>query len=227
MGQAMRRAVGLGCVLGMLAATGCATTRGMDAPASPAQLAAPSQGAEQTVSQGPCRVTGPSRVVAFHAYVPGGVEARLEEGRASVLFAHHKSTCEAATVDLVSGTVLVEEACSHCPGDDASPLAANDADEDRSASPFLGFRRPASHPVGLGLYTWVDENPEGHALRAKAMTGLGGAVGPALAMSPSDVSVIGQTSTVVGADGRGLVAYFASGDDGVDVRVTPFACEAP
>lgn len=223
----MKRAVGLGCVLGMLAATGCATTRGIDAPASPAQVAAPSQAAEQTVGQGPCRVTGPSQVVAFHAYVPGGVEARLEDGHASVLFAHHRSTCQAATVDLVSGAVLVEEARSHCPGEDASSLAATDTDGDRAASPFLGFRAPASHPVSLGVYTWVDENPEGHALRARAMTGPGTAVGPALAMSPSDVSVLGQTSTVVGADGRGLVAYFASGDDGVDLRVTPFSCEVP
>jgi hypothetical protein len=199
----------------------------MDAPAAPARVAALSQGAEQTVGQGPCRVTGPSKVVAFHAYVPGGVEARLDAGRASVVFAHHKSTCETATLDVVSGTVLVEQARTHCPGEAASSLAATDADEDRAASPFLGFRAPAPHPVSLGLYTWVDENPDGHALRAKATTGLGTAVGPALAMSPSDVSVIGQTSTVVGPDGRGLVAYFASGDDGVDVRVTPFTCEVP
>lgn len=221
----MKRAAGLGCVLGMLACAGCATTRGMDAPAEPGQVAAASRATGQTVGQAPCRVTGPSQVVAFHAYVPGGVEAQLEEGHASVVFAHHKSACETATVDVASGAVLLEEAGSRCPGDFASPLASADVDEARRASSFLGFRAPSSHPVSL--FTWVDDNPDGHELRARAVTSLGTATGPALAISPSDVSVIGRTSTVVGADGRGIVAYFASGDDGIDVRVTPFACEVP
>jgi hypothetical protein len=192
---------------------------------APSQVDAVSHAAERTVSQGPCRVSGPSQIVAFHAYVPSGVEARLDSGHASVVFAHHKSTCETATVDLTSGAVLLEEGGSRCPGDDASPLASLHRDEAHAASPFVGFRAEASHPVSL--YTWVDENPNGHELRAKAVTGLGSAVGPALAISPPDVSVIGRTSTVVGSDGRGVVAYFASGDVGVNVRVTPFVCEMP
>lgn len=221
----MKRAVGLGCVLGMLACAGCATTRGTDAPTQPGQVAAAAHATEQAVRQGPCHVTGPSQVVAFHAYVPAGVEARLDEGHASVVFAHHKSACETATVDVNSGAVLLEDAGSRCPGDFASPLAQADTDEARGASPLLGFRAVASHRVGL--FTWVVENPDGHELHASAVTSLGAAIGPALAISPSDVSVIGRTSTVVGSDGRGIVSYFCSGDDGVNVRVTPFACEVP
>lgn len=77
------------------------------------------------------------------------------------------------------------------------------------------------------LLTWVDENPEGRGLHAQVVTGSGEAVGPALDLSPADVSVIGRASAVVGPDGRGSVAFLASNGRGFDVRATPIVCESP
>jgi hypothetical protein len=47
-------------------------------------------------SPSPCRVVGPSQVVASHAFVPAGVEASLQDGRVSIRFAHRKSQCFAS-----------------------------------------------------------------------------------------------------------------------------------
>ncbi|MGH7437632.1 MAG: hypothetical protein ACRENE_18295 [Polyangiaceae bacterium] len=218
----MNRAAGSGFVLGMLACAGCATTRGGDARMAPAQSAVTSAAQPLSAERGPCRVTGPSQIVGWHAYVPAGLEAQIDSGRVSIVFAHPRSSCETATVDVSSVSVLLEERGARCPGE--TPGRNTSADERPAASPFLGFRAHASRSVEL--VAWIDENPEGHRLHAQAMTSFGTAVGPALALSPADASVLGWTATVMGPDGRGVVAYFASGDDGVDGRATPFACEA-
>jgi hypothetical protein len=91
---------------------------------------------------------------------------------------------------------------------------------------FGGERHPGIVPVGGDrfLLTWVDENPDGRGLHAQALGGRGEAVGPALDLSPADVSVIGGASAVLGDDGRGVVAFVASGADGFDVRTTPIVC---
>jgi hypothetical protein len=81
-------------------------------------------------------------------------------------------------------------------------------------------------PGGRFLLTWADRTTESRSLHAQPVAGWGEPAGPALDLSPSDVSVIGQASTVVDPDGRGLVAYLASSDSGFDVRVTPIACDA-
>lgn len=212
----------MGFVLGMLACAGCATTRGADAPVAPAQSAVTSAAQPLSAGRGPCRVTGPSQIVGWHAYVPAGVDAKIEGGRVSIVFAHPRSSCETATVDVSSGSVLLEEASARCPGETFGRSAS--ADEAPAASPLLGFRARA--PRSVELVTWIDGNPEGHGLHGRAVTSFGTSVGPSLSLSPADASVLGRASTVVGPDGRGVVAYFASGDDGIDVRATPVACEA-
>ncbi len=59
----------------------------------------------------------------------------------------------------------------------------------------------------------------------RAVAASGEAIGPALDLSPANVSVIGRASAVVGPDGRGFVAFLASNGRGFDVRATPIACE--
>ena len=84
---------GRGFLLGMLACAGCATTRGGDAPMAPAQSAVIVAVQPVSAERGPCRVTGPSQIVGWHAYVPAGLEARIDAGRVSIVFAHPRSSC--------------------------------------------------------------------------------------------------------------------------------------
>jgi hypothetical protein len=76
------------------------------------------------------------------------------------------------------------------------------------------------------LLTWVDENPDGHRLHAQVVEKWGAAVGGQMDLSPADASVIGRASAVVGADGRGLVAYLASNGHGFEVLETTVVCGA-
>jgi hypothetical protein len=76
------------------------------------------------------------------------------------------------------------------------------------------------------LRVWVDGDVEAHTLRAQPVTGRSAPAGPAFDLSPTDVSVIGQPSAVVGPDGRGVVAFLASNGSSFDVLATPIACEA-
>jgi hypothetical protein len=80
---------------------------------------------------------------------------------------------------------------------------------------------------GQYLYLWVRGGPESHDLRARLVTGEGDPVGPTLALSSPEVSVIGRASATLGPNGDGLVVYLASSGDEFDVFGTPFACAIP
>jgi hypothetical protein len=75
------------------------------------------------------------------------------------------------------------------------------------------------------LLMWVDGNSEGYRLRAQPVAGWGQAIGQALDLSPSAVSVIGRPSGVVDDDGHGVVTFLASNGHGFDVLAAPITCD--
>jgi hypothetical protein len=182
--------------------------------------------------------------------VPGGVRASLEDGRVVIRFAHRKAQCmQVARADIASADFGGEEP-AECPEGEA-PVVATSEGETIDAPSVLGFHsqkpqliermfEPAQGKRVGGetspgvaalaherfLLTWVDENPHGHRLHAQVVEKWGAAVGGQLDLSPADASVIGRASAVVGAEGRGLVAYLASNGHGFDVLEKTVVCGA-
>jgi hypothetical protein len=85
---------------------------------------------------------------------------------------------------------------------------------------------PALAPIGRDrfLLAWVEGNVESNSLRAQSVVGWGDPVGPAMVLSPSDATVIGQPSVAVAPSGYGVVTYIASVQGEFDVLATPVAC---
>jgi hypothetical protein len=85
---------------------------------------------------------------------------------------------------------------------------------------------PALAPIGHDrfLLAWVEGNVESNSLRAQSVVGWGDPLGPAMVLSPSDATVIGQPSVVVAPSGYGVVTYIASVQGEFDVLATPIAC---
>jgi hypothetical protein len=85
---------------------------------------------------------------------------------------------------------------------------------------------PALAPIGHDrfLLAWVDGNVETNRLRAQSVVGWGDPLGPAMVLSPSDATVIGQPSVAVAPTGYGVVTYIAAVQGEFDVLATPIAC---
>jgi hypothetical protein len=248
-------------LIAILGSAGCASAGTAGAGARNASIV-------NGASDSPCRVVGPSQVVASGAFVPAGVETSVEDGRVTIRYAHRKAQCVEASV-LESGQISTAEFSAQCPGTGQDVLATSDGETllarealDETRTPhvelgvvvydaphaFVGFAVGAKHslvettfmpPARSGgeqapalapfsgerfLLTWIDGNPEGHALHAQAVAGWGSPVGPVLDLSPDNVSVLGRPSAVLGPDGRGVVAFLASNGHGFDVRATPVSC---
>jgi len=115
------------CVLGLLSAVGmmgCATSGG--AGAAPARLSAGLSPLEAPGSL--CRVTGEARVVASHVYVPAGVEARLDDGHATIRFAHRKGSCAVARALPTSGRFVTDDTAGECPADASDVVATSEGE---------------------------------------------------------------------------------------------------
>jgi hypothetical protein len=95
-----------------------------------------------------------------------------------------------------------------------------------SGGPGGGLRAPALIAIGEErfLLLWVEGGTEGHVLRGQPVTGWVDAQGPALELSPREMSVIGRPSAAVAPDGEGLVAFLASTNGEFDVLATPVRC---
>jgi hypothetical protein len=115
------------CVLGLLSAVGmagCATSEGAGAAAA----RAPAAQAPLSASGSPCRVTGEARVVASHVYVPAGVEASLDDGRATIRFAPSKASCAVARALPTSGRFVTDGTAGECPGDARDVVATSEGE---------------------------------------------------------------------------------------------------
>jgi hypothetical protein len=216
-------------IIGTIGSIGCAAGNPALGPRSAANSVAPSAAAEGEV---PCRVVGPSQVVASGAFVPAGVEAGLEDGRVTIRFARRKAQCRVASIP---GGPGADEGPANCPRANPDLFATGSDVRPPYAGPgvaFLGFPLDGHRPSleqsgGKRLLTWVDGDAVGgHSLHGQAVAGSGKAAGPTLDLSPTDVSVIGRPSVVISPDGRGVVAFLASNGQGFDVRATPIACES-
>ncbi len=228
----------------------------LGAPSSPCHVAGPSQivaskvfvpaGVEATLEGG-------QMTVRFAHRKSRCVASRVLDGSGEPLAAESPAECPSKAPDVVATsegeTIIAREAAW---GDARQPHVELGVVVYDAPRRFLGFSAEAPRQLverifeapretrfggesspGLApiagerfLLTWVDENPDGHGLHAQAVAGWGEAVGPALDLSPVDVSVIGRASAVVGPDGRGVVAFLASSEGRFDVRATPIACES-
>jgi hypothetical protein len=111
------------CVLGLLSAmgmAGCATSGGAGAGPARASAALTPRWASGSL----CRVTGEAQVVASHVYVPAGVEARLDDGQATIRFAHRKASCAVARSLPTSSRFVTDE----CPRDAGDVVATSEGE---------------------------------------------------------------------------------------------------
>jgi hypothetical protein len=260
----MKRRDILSAVAALFASSGCVASTGSAGleAGNPAALAA---------TPSPCKAAGPAQLVAPGVFVPAGVEARLENGEATVQFALHATRCAEARLS-VDGWRRSDDGLGECPAKQHDVVATSDGEtmlarqsqdatlprvtlgvvvydapravfgfavEGRSHVVERTFEAPAGvHGSGETnpalvpirgerfLLTWVDGDVESHRLHGQVVAGWGKPVGAALDLSPGDVSVVGRPSVVVGADGRGIVAFLASNGHGFDALATPIACES-
>jgi hypothetical protein len=195
-------------------------------------------------------------VVARHAFVPSGVEARVQNGEFKIRFATVSAGCVAVDWPLRSENDRQPVIMADCPtrDDDVGVTA------EMPRTPFEGARAPAilphrdgkttpsspllrmstggsseddaadEAPVGSAglLRLLVSDSYESHQLRAQAVAASGKRMGPVFDVSPSQVSVIGRPSAAFELNGKGLVTYLASANDsfGFDVFGTPVSCAA-
>jgi hypothetical protein len=100
----------------------------------------------------------------------------------------------------------------------------------RFAVPPGGLEGMASQPslAEIGherfLLTWRQGTVERSQLRAQPIAGWGDPIGPALDLAPADASPIASSSAAFRANGVGVVTYFASTGDRIDVMATPIDC---
>ncbi len=137
-------------LLATVAVTGCVTTEGAgQAPRSAAS-------APDGVAAAPvCRAEA-ARPIASGVYVPGGVAATLEEGRAVIRFAPRKGRCAEARAQSVTGTFVVvasRDACrrGEADADDGNVIATSDG-ETMLAKEVRGADH--SSRVELGVVTY-------------------------------------------------------------------------
>jgi hypothetical protein len=74
------------------------------------------------------------------------------------------------------------------------------------------------------LLSWTQGSVEKAQLRAQPVAAWGEAIGPAMALSPPESSVMGTASAAFSRNGSGVVAYFASAGDAIELMVTRVHC---
>jgi hypothetical protein len=72
--------------------------------------------------------------------------------------------------------------------------------------------------------SWTQGSIEKAQLRAQPVAAWGEAMGPAMDLSPPESSVMGTASAAFSRNGSGVVAYFASAGDAIELMATPVYC---
>ena len=130
--------------------TGCAAAAGGNTRAGSRDATSTSPGATA-----PCRVVGPSRVVASSVFVPAGVEARIEDGRMTLRYAHRKAQCLETSI-LEPGSTPSREVGARCPGTSEEAVATSDGETLRAREALGGSQTPH---VELGVFVYETSEP--------------------------------------------------------------------
>jgi hypothetical protein len=139
----MHRTYAVATLIATLGSAGCASAGTAGAGAQTAARAA-------DASASPCRVVGPSQVVASGDFVPAGVEAGIEDGRLTLRYAHSKTECVEASV-LPSGRVVRTHPSERCPGTGQDMVATSDG-ETLLAREALDDSRTPHVELGVVVY---------------------------------------------------------------------------